>query len=371
MGLQATRDIGLAVHPTNSAQILLAGRRSGLLGSTDSGASFDPGGWGPVLDATFHADNRLITYDTSAGTPRVLVGSDGGIYVSTDQDGKSWNSARNRGLSTMMVVGGPQGDLFAPSLASAPDVPGSCSVGLQDNGEAWVVAGTSWHQRVGGDGGRQVAVSGNILFHAQNEFTSLQWSEFKPSGLGPSHDVQKPAATPGEAQPAFKTYLAAVDAPQWKDSAGHLLVAYAAEMVGPVPTSPGDPPQAPNLYGIFDLGGGTGDSRFIGVKLARLPGPATGIASFDGRSALICTTDAIGAPHLYRFDAAGASFAESALPPTVTSALESPLMVSARSGISTHQGLARALTERGVATPRDGRAWTRMTVARVMARVKC
>ena len=54
MGLQATRDIGIAVHPTNAKQILLAGRRSGLLGSTDGGATFDPGAWAPVTDATFH-----------------------------------------------------------------------------------------------------------------------------------------------------------------------------------------------------------------------------------------------------------------------------------------------------------------------------
>jgi len=39
-------------------------------------------------------------------------------------------------------------------------------------------------------------------------------------------------------------------------------------------------------------------------------------------------------------------------------------------GIVTHQGLARALTERGVPTPRDGRAWTHTTVARLLERVE-
>ena len=38
-------------------------------------------------------------------------------------------------------------------------------------------------------------------------------------------------------------------------------------------------------------------------------------------------------------------------------------------GVSTMIGLARALTERGVPTPRDGRVWTHTTVARLMARV--
>jgi hypothetical protein len=39
------------------------------------------------------------------------------------------------------------------------------------------------------------------------------------------------------------------------------------------------------------------------------------------------------------------------------------------SGVNTRQGLARVLTERGVATPRGGSTWTGTTVARVLARV--
>ena len=38
-------------------------------------------------------------------------------------------------------------------------------------------------------------------------------------------------------------------------------------------------------------------------------------------------------------------------------------------GVATMAGLARALTERGVPTPCDGRVWTHTTVARLMARV--
>ena len=38
-------------------------------------------------------------------------------------------------------------------------------------------------------------------------------------------------------------------------------------------------------------------------------------------------------------------------------------------GVSTLIGLARALTERGVPTPRDGKVWTHTTVSRLMARV--
>ncbi len=38
-------------------------------------------------------------------------------------------------------------------------------------------------------------------------------------------------------------------------------------------------------------------------------------------------------------------------------------------GITTHQGLARSLTERGVPTPRGGATWTHTTVARLLGRV--
>jgi hypothetical protein len=38
-------------------------------------------------------------------------------------------------------------------------------------------------------------------------------------------------------------------------------------------------------------------------------------------------------------------------------------------GISAHQGLARALMERGVPTPRGSGIWTHTTVARLLARV--
>jgi hypothetical protein len=168
----------------------------------------------------------------------------------------------------------------------------------------------------------------------------LQWSAFSKTDLGPSHDVQKPAATATETQPSFETYLVAVDAPQWKDAAGHYLVAYASELVGPAPVNPGDPPQIPNLYGIFDMGSGAGDNRFVGVKLARLPGAATGIASFDGRNAVVCTSDSVGAPHLYRFDAATSTFVESTVPVPAgtTASLLNPVLSGPKSGVVVFNG---------------------------------
>ena len=37
-------------------------------------------------------------------------------------------------------------------------------------------------------------------------------------------------------------------------------------------------------------------------------------------------------------------------------------------GVSSRHGIARALTERGVPTPRDGKVWTHTTVGRLLAR---
>ncbi|MFT8246969.1 recombinase family protein [Roseomonas sp. BN140053] len=40
-------------------------------------------------------------------------------------------------------------------------------------------------------------------------------------------------------------------------------------------------------------------------------------------------------------------------------------------GITTHKGIARALSRRGVSTPRGSATWTHATVARVLARASC
>ncbi len=322
MGLQAPRDLGIAVHPTNPEQIVLAGRRSGLIGSTNGGADFDTAGWAPVLDATFHGDNRLVTYDTSTGTPRVLVGSDGGAFVSTDQDGKSWTSVRNRGLSTLMIDAGQ-----APSMDSAADFPGSCSVGLQDNGEAWTVGGVPWTQRIGGDGNRQVVVEGRYLFHADNDPAPLQWSEWKATELGPSHEVVRPADPP---QPTFEAFIGGVVHPWWTDGSGQVLVAYIAESVGSPPT--------PNLYGVFDAGPGAGDARFVGRLLSALPGAPSGVASWQGRIAVVGTVDAAGVPHVFRYDAAASALVEMPLPGGTTGAVIWPTMMSGDTAVAVVNG---------------------------------
>ena len=323
MQLQAPRDLGIAVHPTNPLKVILAGRRERLLGSSDGAATFDSDGYPVILNPSFHADSRLITYDRSAGTTRLLVGNDGGIFVSTDEDGHSFDSSRNRGPSTLMIAG-----TRSPSMASAPDVPGSSSAGLQDNGEVWTVPGQPWRQFEGGDGERQVVVLGRFLLHSGNDAPPLRWCEITAAGPGDSHEVKRPATGP---LPRFESYLTAAEGSSWRNAAGHLLVAHAAEMSGPAPVNPGDPAQVPTLYGIY-LDPGGGDSQFYGELLTVLPGPPTGVGSYDGRVAVVATTDRKGNSHVYRFDAVGNTLIESVLPAGFTAEVQFPTLWAPRAG---------------------------------------
>ena len=315
MGVQAAENLAIAVHPTAPNRVLIAGRNQRLLSSTDFTATFDA--HPRITDPSFHEDNRGLCWDTSTGTLRVLVGGDGGIYVSRDDDGRSFDSFRNRGLSNLLVDRGR-----SSSMASAPAAPGSCSIGLQDNGEASTVLGDHWRQSVRGDGFRQVVVLGEFLLHCDNDAPPLQWSLVSSAGLGPNREVVRPPPDLDGGQPTFQSFLSRVEAPSWRGPDGRLLVAYAAELVGPA--------QQPRLYGIFD-DPSAGDARFAGSLLAVLPGIPKGLASFDGRTAVVCTQDT--KPHIYRFDAASGTLLESAIPkPTATSELWFPVMSGPRSG---------------------------------------
>jgi hypothetical protein len=70
--------------------------------------------------------------------------------------------AMSADIANDQVVGVP-GRRMGAELASAPAVPGSCSVGLQDNGEGLDRRG---HLVASACRGRQIAVSGDILFQA-------------------------------------------------------------------------------------------------------------------------------------------------------------------------------------------------------------
>lgn len=88
-----------------------------------------------------HADMHAAAFKTS-GTPTVLLGTDGGIFASTD-NGSHWTSDKNNGLVTHMFY----------TITGTPSFPNFAMGGLQDNGtRARVGNSTIWNQTNGGDG---------------------------------------------------------------------------------------------------------------------------------------------------------------------------------------------------------------------------
>jgi len=91
----------------------------------------------PYVHADFHTAAISL-----AGTPTLLFGSDGGIFVSTD-DGATWSSDKNNGLQTHLIY----------SISSTPGFPSNVIGGFQDNGTRSRKGNTTiYNQSLGGDG---------------------------------------------------------------------------------------------------------------------------------------------------------------------------------------------------------------------------
>lgn len=95
----------------------------------------------PGLLPYVHGDGHAAALST-ADTATVMFGTDGGLFVSTD-DGSSWSSDKNNGLQTFLLY----------SLISNPGNPSTVIAGAQDNGTRVRKANTNiYNQSVGGDG---------------------------------------------------------------------------------------------------------------------------------------------------------------------------------------------------------------------------
>ncbi|MCO5176953.1 MAG: hypothetical protein M9890_08305 [Thermomicrobiales bacterium] len=152
MGYQAERNMKVAAHPTNRDLVLLAARRSGLLGSTDAAQTWDATRWPGVVDNTFHADCLSIAFDRfDSANQTVLVGSDGGIFVSRDT-GSTWDTTFNQRFPTLMFDG--RGSPAAPALSASSAYPGVLVGATQDNGTMYLSGdGEPWRELFdGGDG---------------------------------------------------------------------------------------------------------------------------------------------------------------------------------------------------------------------------
>ena len=124
LGYQAERNMALAVHPQQKDTVLLAAR-SGLLGSTDAAKTWDANKWKAVSDDSFHADCLCLSFDPNDPTGNtVIVGSDGGVFISHDL-GITSNTSYNAQLPTLMFD--QQYQPSAPALSASSLATPDCS----------------------------------------------------------------------------------------------------------------------------------------------------------------------------------------------------------------------------------------------------
>jgi photosystem II stability/assembly factor-like uncharacterized protein len=89
-----------------------------------------------------HADNHAASASVFGGRERLIFGTDGGIFVSTDA-GASFDSGKNRGIVS----------LLSQTISSTPKRADSAITGLQDTGTRARFKGSEiWNQVFGGDG---------------------------------------------------------------------------------------------------------------------------------------------------------------------------------------------------------------------------
>jgi photosystem II stability/assembly factor-like uncharacterized protein len=89
-----------------------------------------------------HADHHTAVVSTAGGKRRVMIGTDGGLFVSND-DGTSWTDQKNVGLVDHLIY----------SMGTSGADPKSVLVGLQDNGTRIRSGNTGvFNQSYGGDG---------------------------------------------------------------------------------------------------------------------------------------------------------------------------------------------------------------------------
>src|SRR5262249_38840025 len=152
MGYQTDRNLALAAHPTQRDTVLAAGRRNGVLGSTDGAKTWDAARW-PSKGMDFPGDVLCVLFGPGDPPGNTLwAGSDGGAFRSADV-GVNWDSTGNAGFPTLMFDA--HGTSAAPSLSANPANPDVLVGGLQDNGLVYCGGvDKPWVSIIGGDGFR-------------------------------------------------------------------------------------------------------------------------------------------------------------------------------------------------------------------------
>jgi hypothetical protein len=261
--------------------VLIAGQRDGPLGSIDGGANWDANRWPDlynVLPWTFHPDALCMEfspYDPSGNT--LVVGSDGGVFVSRDL-GATWDDSGNERFPTLMFDQRQQS--ASPALSASSQYHGLLVGGLQDNGSVYLPRDNQpWQSIIGGDGFRALFVTPDVVFMGSNDGVGLKWARW--TGAAFTDAVQ--LAPPGYPDAGkFRPFLSRVEYPKYRDPVGNaLMVAVAGDEL------------ANNVFGLFDRGAATDPpaNRFYWKSLATLPQYASALDSLDGKRVLVGTAD--------------------------------------------------------------------------------
>ncbi len=298
MGFQATRNLRIGAHPLQRDTVILAGRRSGVLGSTDAGKTWDTTRWPAVPDNSFHADCLSVRFDPFDPTGNTLVvGSDGGLFVSKDL-GVTWDTSRNTSFPTLMFD--QRSFALSQALSASSGHPGLLVGALQDNGTVYLSAdGEPWRELQGGDGFRALFVTPDVALRGGNDTVDLQWARWNGNAFDDPVPLEPPGYPSGT---QFMPILGRVIYPTYRDPAGNALMVAVA----------GDDPPTGNVFGMFDRGSGHSPAgeRFYWKQLGKVPHEVNGIGSLSGKSVIVGTVG----PHVYRLDARTGSVVELSLP---------------------------------------------------------
>lgn len=304
MGFQAERNLRVAVHPKDKKRIVIAGRRTGLFGSEDGGVTWDVSVWPAVMDESFHADCLCMVFDASDPSGNTMViGSDGGAYVSTDF-GKTWDDSNNRTLSTLMFD--QQIWSAAPAMSASERFPGLIVGAFQDNGKGYLSAdGEPWRElgRVG-DGQRALFVTGDIVMNGGNDDADLRWARWDGAKFVDEVTLEPPNYPAGL---QFMPFMARIPYPSTKDQAsGALMIAVA-----------GDNQAGGNVYGLYDRGPAhnPASDRLYWMTVGTVPFQITAIATLTGKLILVGTTGT----HAYLLDPGTGTVVETTMPPGLAS----------------------------------------------------
>jgi hypothetical protein len=272
MGLtQGGRNLAVAVHPTMQDTVIIAGRRSGVLGSVDAATTWDLGRWPERDEYEFHSDSLCVTFDT-ASPPTLWAGGDGGVFSSADL-GVTWKD-HNEWFPTMMFDS--YGQSAGVSLGVRPADPPVAVGALQDNGLIWSTGeGQTWHSAANSDGRRVLFLDADHVLMLTNVSGGIWLMHWNGSGMDNLGNLNPPGVPVGTNDPV----IAPVLYPTFTIG-GKLLIAVLADNEDPL-----------GLWGLLDDDPGqTGLSRYRWERIGNDQGNVQGLASYDGTTVILTTT---------------------------------------------------------------------------------